>query len=113
MAEATFVQEGNSIDHTPGSALAAGQVVPLGGFVGIPMRPIESGELSALRVRGLFKVTKQTGVTWSAGDPIYWDDAANHANKTAGGNTLMGLAERDAASGDTVGYVLVAPMTAV
>lgn len=109
MAEATFFQEGNSIDHTPGSALAAGEVVPLGGFVGIATRVIVAGELAALKIRGLWKVTKQTGVAWTRGDVIYWDNAANQANKTSAGNTRMGVTTIDAASGDTSGYVLVYP----
>ena len=109
MAEATMFAEGNVIDYTPGGALAAGEVVALAGFVGIAKRATAAAEPAALAIRGLFKVGKQTGVAWTRGDIIYWVDASNFANKTAGGNTRMGIAERDAASGDTTGYVLVYP----
>jgi predicted RecA/RadA family phage recombinase len=109
MAEATMYAEGGVIDYTPGGALAAGEVVPFTGFVGISKRATAAGELTALAIQGVFKVTKQTGVAWTRGDVIYWDNAANQANKTAGGNTRMGVTTQDAASGDTVGYVKIYP----
>ena len=109
MPQATMYAEGATLDYTPGGALAAGEVVAFTGFVGIAKRATAAGELTALAIRGHFKVTKQTGVAWTRGDVIYWVDASNFANKTAGGNTRMGVTTVDAASGDTLGYVLVYP----
>ncbi len=40
MAQATYVQQGETIDYTPGSDVAAGAVVVQGDFVGVAKQPI-------------------------------------------------------------------------
>lgn len=108
--EAVMFAEGNTIDYTPaGAALLAGQVVDFGLLmVGIAKRPAAIGELTALAIRGHFKVIKQAGVAWTRGDVIYFDITAREADKT-NTNVRMGFASQDAASGDVIGYVLVYP----
>lgn len=74
MAQATFVQEGGSIDYTPGSAVAAGDVVVQGDLVGVAKRPIAANELGALAVEGVFDFAKGGGVAYTVGTILYWDD---------------------------------------
>lgn len=105
MAQAVFVQEGACIDHTPGSALAAGDVVVQADLVGVAKQPIAAGELGALAVEGVFDFAKEGGggVTFAVGALVYWDDTNNLAVATDGGGTnkLVGKAVKAAADGDT------------
>ncbi len=101
MAQATFVQEGGSIDYTPGGAVAAGDVVVQGDLVGVAKRPIAANELGALAVDGVFDFAKNTGVAYTVGQILYWDDTANVVTTTASGNKQIGKVARAAASADT------------
>lgn len=107
MAEAIYKSESEIIDYTPGSAVASGQVVVVNGRCFVAHEPIAANALGSLYASGLFDLTKQSGVTFSAGDVVYWDDTNNYANATSS-NTLFGVAIAAAASGDaTVRCVLL------
>jgi predicted RecA/RadA family phage recombinase len=101
MAQAVFVSDGKYIDHTPAGALASGDVVVQGDLVGVVERPLAAGELGALAVDGVFDFAKNTGVAYTAGTILYWDDAANVVTTTAAGNKQIGKVARAAASADT------------
>jgi predicted RecA/RadA family phage recombinase len=102
---AFFVQDGNSIDHTPGADVAAGEVVVQGELVGVAKLDIPAGRLGALAVSGVFDLAKAagSGVTFSAGDKVYWDASGSVAVATdgSGANKLVGKAVADAADGDS------------
>ncbi len=104
MAQAQFIHDGNYIDHTPGSDVAAGDVVVQSDLIGIAKGDIATGKLGALAVEGVFDVAKEAGggVTFSTGDKAYWDDANDVAVTTDGGgaNKLLGKAVADAADAD-------------
>jgi len=98
--QATFVQDGNTIDYTPVGAVAAGEVVVQGAIVGVATMAITAGALGALAVRGVCDVV-QAAVTFAVGDAVYWDADGNPYNGEAGtgaattvptGNTFMGFA---------------------
>lgn len=55
---ASFVQAGDVIDHTPGSAVAAGDVVVIGTIVGVAPRPIAANALGSVAVSGVFAMPK-------------------------------------------------------
>jgi predicted RecA/RadA family phage recombinase len=101
MPQATFVQDGKYIDHTPGSALASGDVVVQVDLVGVVLRPLAAGELGALAVDGIFDFTKNTGVAYTVGTILYWDDTNNVVTTTATGNKQIGKVVRAAATTDT------------
>jgi len=104
MATATFVHEGESVDYTPGSDVAAGDVVVQEDLVAIAKTPIASGALGALAVTGVFDVPKATGVGEgiAAGAQVYWDAAEGEAgtDAEAGANKLMGKAVQAAGDDD-------------
>ena len=102
---ADFIQDGASIDYTPGADVAAGDVIVQGDLVGVARGPIKSGQLGALAVEGVFDFTKNTGVAYTAGQLLYWDDTNNVVTDTATGNKQIGKAIRAAASGDTTARV--------
>jgi predicted RecA/RadA family phage recombinase len=101
LAQATFVQNGESIDYTPGADVAAGDVVVQGDLVGVAKLAIAANKLGALAVVGVFDFAKNTGVAYSVGTLLYWDDAANVVTTTSAGNKLLGKVVRAAASADT------------
>jgi predicted RecA/RadA family phage recombinase len=112
MATATFVQEGDSIDYTPGVDLAAGDVVAQGVLIGVAMRPIPANTLGALRVRGIVDLPKEAGAVFveDFGEPVYWDPVAGVATPTSTApNQPLGATVRPAAASDTTVRVLMTP----
>jgi predicted RecA/RadA family phage recombinase len=101
MPQATFIQEGHYIDHTPASALASGDVVVQGDLVGVTLRPLAAGETGALAVDGIFDFNKSTGVAFTVGTLLYWDDTNNVVTTTSAGNKAIGKVVRAAALADT------------
>jgi predicted RecA/RadA family phage recombinase len=99
--QATFVHDGRSIDYTPGSAVAAGDVIVQGELVGIARTPIAANALGSLAVAGVFDFAKATGggTAITAGANVYWDDTNNVATTTATGNKLIGKCVKAAADG--------------
>ena len=113
MAQATYVQQGEAIDHTPSSDVAAGQVVVQGDFVGVAKQPIAANTPGALAVAGIFDVVK-AAVAFTAGVAVFWDAdgdpvggtaSTGAATTSASGNKFMGFAA--AAAGETVTTVRV------
>ena len=109
---ASHYQEGCSIDYTPGSAVAAGDVVVINGLVGIAPTAIAANVKGALSVEGIKKVPKTTAA-WTVGLAVHWDATGNPDGGTAGSGAAnqlgigvyMGLASIAAGSGDDYGYV--------
>jgi predicted RecA/RadA family phage recombinase len=101
MPQATFIQDGKYIDHTPAGALASGDVVVQGDLVGVTVRPLAVGELGSLAVDGVFDFNKNTGVAFTVGQILYWDDTNNVVTATATGNKQIGKVVRAAATTDT------------
>jgi len=81
--QARFIQVGESIDYTPGSAVAAGQVVVQGSMIGVTKVPIEASRLGALAVKGVFDVVKANEQI-ALGAALYWDEDGNPYGGTAG-----------------------------
>lgn len=104
MPTATFVQDGNTIDHTPASDVAAGAVVVQGELVGVAKVPIATGKLGALAVVGVFDFPKATGASTAitAGAECYWDaaEAVAKTDAESGANKLIGKCIRAAADAD-------------
>jgi len=102
MATVKFVQEGDAIDYTPDSAVAAGDVVVLNDLVGVAKQPIAASALGALAVTGVFDFPKDTGSASAiaAGKKVYWDEDEEVATETAEGNTALGKTIKAAADDD-------------
>jgi predicted RecA/RadA family phage recombinase len=83
------------MDYTPGSAVAAGDVVVIGEIPCIAHTAIAANEVGAVAVGGgVYRVTTD-GTTDTAGDKIYWNDAANKVTTTATGNKVFGYTSPD------------------
>lgn len=110
---AKFVQSGEMIDHTPSSALSAGDVVELGAVgVGIAVTDIAANKLGALQVDGVVEFPKATGggTSLSVGDKVYWDADNEEVTTGGSGNTLAGYVVT--AAGESAAVVRVKLMKA-
>ena len=114
MAKATFIQDGKSIDYTPGSDVAAGDVVVQGSLVGIAKTPIAANALGALAIVGVFDVAKAQEAFATVGGKVHWDADGDPYGGTAGSGCYTnveadwdfrtGVALYDAADTDAVLY---------
>jgi len=103
MPKAVFVQEGDTIDYTPETAVAAGAVVVIGALVAIAKQAIAAATLGALAVRGTFDVAKVSGAI-STGARVYWDADGDPVGGTAG----TGAATTTQADGVFMGIAVAA-----
>ena len=55
---AKYVAPGEIIQHTPGSALAAGDVVVIGTIVGVATQPVAASALGSVAVSGVWAMPK-------------------------------------------------------
>ena len=111
-----FVQNGHSIDYTPGADVTAGDVVVQGDLVGVAKQDIKANVLGAQAVTGVFDFPKAAGDGGiAAGARCYWDVAEGVAKGSAeaGANKLIGKAVKAALTADTTVRVALAPGDAV
>ena len=106
----SFVAEGKSIDYTPGSAVAAGDVVVQNELIGVAKVDIAASALGALAVAGLFDFPKtggSAGETHAVGVNLYWNASSEVATTTAGANKLIGKCAKAASATDTTVRILM------
>lgn len=105
---AAVVSDGRIIDHTPGSAVAAGDVVVINSIPTVAEAAIASGVEGGVTMDGVFRMPKKTGAISALG-PVYWDTdgdpvtgtaGSGAATTTAAGNLFVGYAVAAAASDD-------------
>ncbi len=94
------------VDHTPDTAVAAGDIVLLGEKVLPCVTAIAAGVKGALAADGVFKVQKDATI-FTAGQDVYWDPDADPVGGTAGDGAAS---DSDSASssgeGDEVGLYM-------
>lgn len=111
---ARYVQDDETVDYTPTTAVAAGQVVVQGDLVGVAKLDIPANALGALATEGLFDFPKATGAGsgFAAGTTVYWDATNSVATASAndGGTPAVPfpqLGKVTAAAGDADATVRV------
>lgn len=88
--------EGYTLDYTPNSAVAAGDVVVIGSVVAVAPRPIAASTKGALAVSGVFSFSKNAGITIGQGDRVYY--YATSGAVTGATGTIAGFAAEAAGS---------------
>ena len=103
MGLATYVQVGDMVDYTPGSAVSEGDVVVQNTLVGVATRDIAASALGALAVSGVFDFPKSDASSSAieAGKKVYWDSTNEVATETSSGNTYLGKTTAAADDDDT------------
>ena len=114
--EAIFYQGSQlTIDHTPVSAVAAGEIVQLGtNLSGICNIAIPAGKQGALDVGngiGIYKIKKDAIDTFALGSIVDWDDTAGQAEPNGGGGSswTLGVCVKAAIAADEFVLVRFAP----
>ena len=93
-----YVQPGNTLTVPSPAAVASGDVVVIGALIGIAAGDAASGADLDLVTEGVFELAKVNALAVAVGDLIYYDAATSLVNKTASGNTLLGIAVTAAAN---------------
>jgi predicted RecA/RadA family phage recombinase len=101
--EAVVRAGATAVDHTPATAVAAGEVVDIGVFsvaqVGIPAGSLGSVFVGPMTV----DVTKPTGggTDYAVGTDLFWDASGGEVTVTSGSNLYIGTAIKVPATTDT------------
>lgn len=103
----TYVQSENIVTVAAPAAVSSGDLVVVGGIVGVAQADADNGANVALVRRGVFDLTKNAGFAPSAGDPAYWSDS-NDRLESAGARCI-GVYAEDALSADTQARVILDP----
>jgi predicted RecA/RadA family phage recombinase len=106
-----FVQKGENIDLVAPRALASGEGFLVGSLFAVAAAAAASGAPVVGVTVGVFDLPKATGAV-TAGQKLYWDNTAFNVTTTATNNTLIGVATKAAASGDTTVRVRLNGMAA-
>lgn len=69
----SYYADGDKLDYTPSSAVAAGDIVVLGNLVTVAERPIAANELGAVLTNGVVTgPVFATGITGAQGSAMRW-----------------------------------------
>ena len=102
---ASYVQDGDVLDYTPSSAVAAGDVVVIGSLVGVAPRAIAANAVGALAVEGVFEIPCATGATGAQGSAISYYAVSGVAHASTG--VAAGKLAKARLAGDTSVQVLL------
>jgi len=102
---ADYVQNGDLLDHTPATAVAAGGVVVLGTLVGVAPRPIAANAVGSVAVAGVFALPCATGATGAQGSEINWYATSGVAHASTG--IAAGNLAKDRVATDTTVDVIL------
>lgn len=113
----TFIQPGDIIDLVaPAGGFTSGVITRVGAFVGVPQCTVAAGQVGAVKLTGVFELTKVSAQAWTQGQLIYLNAAGTQlTNVSATGVFLVGAATEPAANPSAVGRVRLSgvPVVAV
>lgn len=78
-----FVQDGDVIPFTAGSALSSGDAVVIGGLLGVVISDVASGATGQASISGVFNVPKVDGAVITEGMPLVYDVSAGALDDSA------------------------------
>lgn len=93
-----YIQPGRTLTIPAPAAVASGGVVIAGAIVGVAQIDAASGDPVDVDTVGVWELPKVASLAIGLGDVVYWDAEAALVNKTASGNTKLGVAVEAAAN---------------
>lgn len=90
------IQEGTVLDLAAPYARLSGEMCKVGTQIAVCETDLNSGEVGAMKVAGLFEIVKLTADVVTPGAKLYWDDTNKRLTTTASTNQLAGKATADA-----------------
>lgn len=100
-----FVMKGQTVTLTAPYAVTSGQALQVGSIVGVAGSDAPISTEVETVLDGVFALTKATGVAWTQGLILYWDNAARNVTTVVATNKCIGVAMQAQLAGDTVGNV--------
>lgn len=102
-----FIKPGDVMSLIAPYNVAAGAGLLVGSIFGVAITTALSAAAVETAVTGVFDLAKATGLAWTQGVRLYWDDAAKNVTTAAaaGANKLIGVASQAQLAGDIVGRV--------
>ncbi|GLK54347.1 putative RecA/RadA family phage recombinase [Methylopila capsulata] len=92
------VQKGENITIPSPAVVASGDLVVVGALYGVAAGDAAVGADLDLVTTGVYTLPKVSALAIAIGDKIYFDTATKLINKTASGNTYIGVAVAAAAN---------------
>lgn len=73
-----FIQPGTVLDYVnnSGAAISSGDVVVVGGVLGVALTDIDAGATGSVQTQGVFRVPKVSGAVIAQGESLTWDVSA-------------------------------------
>lgn len=87
-----YIQPGNTLTLTAPAEITSGAVVAVGSIIGVANGDAANGAPVDVDTVGVFRLPKVSALAIAAGDVVYYDSATGLVNKTASGNTKLGVA---------------------
>ena len=104
-----YVQEGKVMEFTAGSALSSGDVVVIGGLIGVVVADVANGAQGQAAVEGVFNLPKVDAAVIAAGEQVIYDVSAGEiddssATPASGDIVKAGIAfeAKGATTGETI-----------
>jgi len=109
MSATIFRQEGDILNYSPAAATEAGELVFLGPLCGQLTCGVGAGELGAVRITGVIRLTKESAVVFNsaASAPVHYDTAGKLAIAPSNSTPFVGVAVAGGADGETYVDVLL------
>lgn len=101
-----FRASGAQIDVVLADTVKGGSLCIIGALAGIAATDSDGIRPTAVHLKGAYTLKKETDKTFTAGQKAYFKADTQLITTTASGNTLVGVAFADAATGDFVDILL-------
>ena len=96
-----YITEGDILDLTAPYAVSSGGGAQIGaGIFGVATNDVANAAVGQFKTKGVFDLTKATGVNWVAGALLYWDNAAKNVTNVVASNLKIGVATQAQINGD-------------
>jgi predicted RecA/RadA family phage recombinase len=103
-----YVKSGKVVTRTaPSGGVVSGTPYLIGSLLVVATKDAAVGEAFEGLAVGVISGTKAGSQAWTEGAKVYWDNSAKVFTTTAGGNTLVGVADAAVGAGasETTGNV--------
>lgn len=109
-----YKQEGDTLILTPAAAVAAGEGYLFGAALfGVALAPVAANAAGPFGTEGVWELAKTSALAISLGDRLFWDAANKCVNKTAAGQSCIGVAVSAVANPSATVLVKLEASTAV
>lgn len=93
----SYIQKGDVIDYTAGSAISSGDLIVMGNIVGVALADIANGAVGPVAIEGVFVVPKVSAAVFAVGEKLILDvsatpDAFDDSSATPATGDITGAA---------------------